>query len=99
MYGVVLQVPGEMYGEISSAPTSPPPGPTMPALFGGCVLAACSWQQAVASDCGLSDSSAVMISSPCFLKAGDWRIRGAQTFRKALTDFRPPGRPSSQPVS
>ena len=74
MYGVVLQVPGRVHLEITRAPILPPPGPTMPGI--GELVLALSPQQAVASDCGPSDSSAVITSTPSCLNAGEARMIG-----------------------
>ena len=48
-------------------------------------------QQAVASVCGLSDSSKVMTSAPSFWNAGDAVMRGTQVRRNWSALTSPPG--------
>ena len=88
---------GEVHLEITKAPTLPPPGPRIPGLR---VLGPVSSpQQAVESWMGPSDSSAVMISMPFFLNAGEARICGTHVFMKASTWTRPPASPLAHGLS
>ena len=69
-----------MKGEISTAPTLPPPGPLMPGA--GESGPGVSSQQDEESDSGPSDSSKVISSSPFLRKAGEDVIFGTQVSRK-----------------
>jgi hypothetical protein len=76
-------LPGDMNGDINSAPVMPPPGPGTPSVYppgAGSAGPGCSPQHAVESP---TDSSKLITSRPSFLNAGEFRIRGTQTPRNA----------------
>src|SRR6185437_8834612 len=86
-----------MNGDSSTAPTRPPPGPSMPGLaVFGCEadLPRVSPQHAVLS----VPSSKVMKIRP-FLYAGECMISGIQICRNALTWVSPPGSPLAHGAS
>src|SRR5258707_15108229 len=76
-----------MNGDMTTAPTLPPPGPGVgPPAFG--VFAACSPQHDSAP---FSDSSKVTISKPSSLNPFVVSSIGIHFCRKSLTDRSPPG--------
>jgi hypothetical protein len=66
----------------NTAPIRPPPGPAMPGS-GESPGPGSSPQHAEASDCGPSDSSKVISSSPFFLNAGELVISSTHVCRNA----------------
>jgi hypothetical protein len=85
-----------MYGESSTAPVRPPPGPPDSPPGNGEPGPGCSPQQALAS---LPASSKITASRPPSRKAGEPAIRGTHSARKVLTRARPPGVPSAHEAS
>ena len=94
---------GLMHGESATAPTFPPPGPGAGPPGSGVLKPGCSLQQAlesvVPSRGSPSASSNVTSSRPLSLKAGEFVIRGTQSWRNEFAWVIPPGPPSAHGVS